>query len=1218
MASVAVLSSMNADAQKSIHPLFRRQNGIARGRARHGKYLLNRLGLDNGDSIIKDNAQFSSDGTTKTKTEEPENDNVKPKRGNSKRKQKGEQEQGRGKIQRTLSGGISLPKSAIVVQADSADAVPRAARSKRRKTGDCAAAEVGAADEATTDTADLKRRQSPQVIVPRSSPLPGDSRNSQGTPEPTLKPSTPPPRQAPKKELRIRANGTFSSPPTKIPKDATETETEAPKRRGRPRKSAASRSESSLVAVMKYGKDDSSRAGLGARISRILVGDETVPSPVMESPKNRTRNATKETTPKKPTPKKRTPQKVAKLHPLFQRGKKEEPAASRLDSPRKVAASTPGKLRMQAMADREHDIARDIQPFSSALLRDRHMIKHPGAQEPPFPSRGLTHVRGLDVAEMEAVRSVAPVDTSLNQRKRKRAALSLPAAQSIMTTYAATLEPERDRARRPDGFFEPKEGLKLPKRMLISGVDVANRIIHEVSVPLHHPDAAIDELALPSSPDGAHPALQRLFERIPSHMTAFDESKGEAASWPQKHAPSSSIDVLQPVAEMDILKEWLSSLAVQAVGGAAPAAKAPSSKHTEKPKKKRRKKADDMDDFLVDSDEDVHEMSELADSAPASPTTAKSLKSVVHIANEGQRMNNVVVLSGPHGCGKTAAAYAVAKELGFKVFEISSSERRSGKDVLDKIGDMTENHLMKHHGTETGEADKVQEPSHIEDAFQKDLESGRQGKMSSFFKPKGNAPARPKAAAEANKLLKDKTLKAVQEALKRPPKDQQQSLILLEEVDILFKDDKEFWATILKLVQSSKRPFILTCNDEGQVPLQALEMHAILRFQPPPVKLATDYMLLLAAAEGHLLKRAAIASLYEHHQRDLRASITELDYWCQMGVGDPREGLSWIYQRWPPGSDTDCTGRKVRVISEDTYQQGMGLVPDFDADAEDALWWAWNNFDVEPHVALGWKACHIAENEPSHLQALDSPRYRLKELRKAVKIADSLSESDACTAVGLPDSAPLDMTLPEMKHKARGNYIEGMALLQTDERADYTQLSKDLLIALSLATYNVHEGRQPQVGRILARIPAKKAEAANAALIRSDFACFDAICVPAEPSAFDGPLTTITEDLAPYVRSIVQYDQAFEEQRERLNLLSSDGRQVKRARTTRAARSAVEGSQRSTTRKEKWFAADLNLSAVLATGGRDWPKYAIAAPSVGEASIGASTNEAPASSAEAA
>ncbi|KAF2209223.1 hypothetical protein CERZMDRAFT_47705 [Cercospora zeae-maydis SCOH1-5] len=1016
-----------------------------------------------------------------------------------------------------------------------------------------------------------------------------------------IAPRTPSPKAQPRKVLRLNANGKFSSPPRNKLKQE-EAAAQPVSKRGRPRRAAAAKH---LVVKIGYGTDASSRASTGERISRVLIGEETIPLTMEESPwtpkKTRSKTATKNTTPKK-----RTPGKTNKpAHPFFNRDKsKDQPAPAKHNTPRKSTAVTPGKLRMQALADRNYD-PRDHQPYVSTLNKDRLVTRQPGATDPPFPRRHEMHVRSLDTYGAE--HSSASCSSTFVKRKQKNARAPIASEESIFGRFSAQLRPEEERTLRRDGFHEAHAQLNVPERLMLSGQDIAYRISTELSVPLASSDT--DELALSSSQQKIHPALPRLYDKIPTIMTGFDESRGESASWTQKYAPQTCADVLQPQNEMQVLREWLSSLAVQAVGGATAAPKSAAAPPKERVRKKRTKKSDEMDDFLDDGDDDLREMSEIIDPAPASPGgRRRAQKSVVETAPCGAKLSNVVMLSGPHGCGKTAAVYGVAKELGFRVFEISSGERRTGKDVLDKVGNMTKNHLVKHHGTEGRASERAEPPDSesLEDAFQKDLESGRQGMMSAFFKPSTTKAPKPKDP-QPKKVMKEKTLKAVKDALKQPQKDQQQSLILIEEVDILFKDDKDFWTTIEELVKSSKRPFVMICNDEDLVPWHTVPLHAFLRFRPPPIDVATDYMLLLAAAEGHLLRRDAVQTLYEHHDRDLRASITELDYWCQMGVGDPKEGLSWIYQRWPPGTDVDHFGRKVRVVSDNTYQAGMGLTPGVEPSAEDSLWWAWENFQVEPSRALGWKA-FPDNNQRLSMDGLSpptDPKQNFHKLALVAATADALSAADTCTSLGISGSAAPDSTQPEISEKARGNYISGMPLLQTDEAIDYSHMSKNILVTMTLSAWKTYEvnPRAVQSSCILHSIPAKRAQAAREQPIdRHAFACFDAISAPEEISlqnpglqlsVFDGPLANITLDLAPYVRSIVQYDLALEEQRDRLGLLDTNaagGGRVKRARTTRAARSALEGGQRASTRKDRWFSKDLDGAAVLATGGKDWPR----------------------------
>lgn len=109
-------------------------------------------------------------------------------------------------------------------------------------------------------------------------------------------------------------------------------------------------------------------------------------------------------------------------------------------------------------------------------------------------------------------------------------------------------------------------------------------------------------------------------------------------------------------------------------------------------------------------------------------------------------------------------------------------------------------------------------------------------------------------------------------------------------------------------------------------------------------------------------------------------------------------------------------------------------------------------------------------------------------------------------------------------------------------------------------------------------------------------------------SIFDGSLSTITEDLAPYVRSIVSYDLRLEEQRGLLSSsLSQKGQNSKRQRTTRASRAALEGGSKAHTRRERWFPNNTNFDLVLQSGGQGWQdialKQAMAESSEGETGL---------------
>jgi DNA polymerase III delta prime subunit len=192
---------------------------------------------------------------------------------------------------------------------------------------------------------------------------------------------------------------------------------------------------------------------------------------------------------------------------------------------------------------------------------------------------------------------------------------------------------------------------------------------------------------------------------------------------------------------------------------------------------------------------------------------------------------------------------AAAKELGYAVFEVNSGSRWSGKDVLDMVGDMSRNHQV---------SNKSVMDSSIDNPF-----------------------TRAKKASKAPVVAQE------EEAQMR----QRQSLILFEEVDILFEEDKSFWTTVISLMSKSKRPIVPTCNDESLLPWDDLSLHANLRFSVPPRDLLVDHLLLMAANEGHLLQRPAVDALVQTNGNDIRASIMSLQFHCRMAIGDRKGGL---------------------------------------------------------------------------------------------------------------------------------------------------------------------------------------------------------------------------------------------------------------------------------------------------------------------------------------
>lgn len=118
------------------------------------------------------------------------------------------------------------------------------------------------------------------------------------------------------------------------------------------------------------------------------------------------------------------------------------------------------------------------------------------------------------------------------------------------------------------------------------------------------------------------------------------------------------------------------------------------------------------------------------------------------------------VLLGPHGSGKSASVYAIAEELGYSVLEVNASSRRTGKKILKELEEATKSHRIK----------KNKRKSPFEQVAKKSSEVTH-------------------------------------------PEISRNSLIFLEDIDLLFEEDEGFVSAVYQLASNTKRPIVLTCRN---------------------------------------------------------------------------------------------------------------------------------------------------------------------------------------------------------------------------------------------------------------------------------------------------------------------------------------------------------------------------------------------------------------------
>ncbi|KIV94017.1 hypothetical protein PV10_05180 [Exophiala mesophila] len=631
------------------------------------------------------------------------------------------------------------------------------------------------------------------------------------------------------------------------------------------------------------------------------------------------------------------------------------------------------------------------------------------------------------------------------------------------------------------------------------------------SAPLHRPTRlVVSGKALSISVDCSNqtdddtfrPSLESLESKILSRPTAFDRGMAsDTHLWSQEYAPKRWQEVLQ--AQSRILYDWLITLQVHQVQSGQAQAKL-------KPliqKKRRKRKSDEMDDFIAHSDDDEED--------------------------GGQWPKNAILLVGPPGSGKTASVYAVAQQLGFEVFELHPGMRRNTKDILDKVGDMTQNHLVQRAPEVLSRRSSIS-ASDAESITPLPLAPGADQQGIAAFLGKDKQTRKKPLKHQLDTDTTNKDIK---------PRQQKQSLILFEEVDILFEDDKGFWSGVQSLIRTSKRPVVMTCNDPTSIPFDELDLFTILTYAQPAPDIAIEYLHKVAAAEGHLLEMDAIQGLYLTKGCDLRASMAELNFWCQMTVGSSQGGLDWFmpdHERQQASAD----GSIVRIVSKDTFLAGHDLLPEALFDGEDLIRFAHQELGISP---LDWVVdTNFGTESPPTLEGLELCES-LCEARSALDLLDDSVAPILASKIQDQSSSTGSLAREEIITRYLANFPSA-----ADHLSPYSVL--DTLAVLS---------EEPRIG--LPGPPGRKS-----------------------PS-LDTSSTALVTEVAPYIRAIVAHDQQLELFRSEINADGSSQGSNRKQRKTRASRAAQEGTNKALTRRDKWFVEALDFDAVLATGG-NWPR----------------------------
>ncbi|KIW97910.1 uncharacterized protein Z519_01494 [Cladophialophora bantiana CBS 173.52] len=726
-----------------------------------------------------------------------------------------------------------------------------------------------------------------------------------------------------------------------------------------------------------------------------------------------------------------------------------------------------------ASEDETSSRSKPLKPWKDIIFEPRKSFQNKTAPSLPliWPPTEIQHVQPTQVPNGAVTVRTLP----LSRPKSKQHALRINADEDVLWNFSQDLKHKVD---------EPC--IHIPGRRVMSGKELVRMI---------------ESMYGMDNQSSCQPAsISNLKAVIESRPSSFD--KGMAAGpqlWCHEYAPRCWQEVLEP--QSKFLHDWLGNLKVHQVQtGKLQLKTKPSTP------KRRRKRKSEMNDFIAYSDDD----------------DARSTSSG----------KNAILLTGPPGSGKTASVFAVAQQLGFEVFEIHPGMRRSAKDIQDKVGDMTQNHLVQH-------ADSSSRRSSVS------IEDRDTASPTAEPLPETNNPITSlMAVGMGGKQAKIADMKDVKEP---KIKSQKQSLVLFEEVDILFEEDKGFWSGVQALIRTSKRPVILTCNSVDSIPMDELDLFAVLQYGRAQPGLAAQLLGSICAAEGHLLRQEALQNLYLTKGQDLRASVMELNLWCQMTVGSQQGGLDWML----PYNDKyklNADGSVTRIVSQDTFINGLDLLPtDFD-DTEGLVQFTQDRLSIPP---LDWVKDNMCtgRTEPNLVLTLN----------------DMLILSEAKSAMDLVD----DKTAPILASaiKKMSNPAPNFASAYPSRRDEVVGLCLDQLNESRLVQSTICEAFEPLLEESRLGLPSAPGRKA--------------------PSLDNHSAISLVTEVAPYIRYIVSHDQRLEQVRNELHGMSQHG--TKRQRRTRAARAALEGGNKSTVRRDRWFPEELDWHAVMRTGN-EWPQ----------------------------
>ncbi|XP_036310104.1 ATPase family AAA domain-containing protein 5 isoform X1 [Pipistrellus kuhlii] len=370
-----------------------------------------------------------------------------------------------------------------------------------------------------------------------------------------------------------------------------------------------------------------------------------------------------------------------------------------------------------------------------------------------------------------------------------------------------------------------------------------------------------------------------------SEISSFPDSGTEDMLWTEKYQPQNSSELIGNELAIKKLHSWLKDW-------------------------KRRAELEERQNLKGKRDEKQEDLLDVTDFKGSSD-------------EEENRLCNTVLITGPTGVGKTAAVYACAQELGFKIFEVNASSQRSGRQILSQLKEATQSHQVDKQGVNSQKPcffnsynigkspKKLNSPKKVVTSPRRLPPSSPQSSgpkralppktLANYFKvsskPKNNEeigelPENNKGIKnffEQKQTIQTKSTNTTNSNIKEygaeePNRKSATSLILFEEVDVIFEEDAGFLNAIKTFMATTKRPVILTTSDPS-FSLMFDGCFEEINFDMPSLLNVASYLQTICLTENFRTDIKDFVTLLTANTCDIRKSILYLQFWIRSGGG---------------------------------------------------------------------------------------------------------------------------------------------------------------------------------------------------------------------------------------------------------------------------------------------------------------------------------------------